>query len=561
MKTTKRKIWKLSAIVALVFGFTTIFVGCSKDEADDNTPNNNQIIVNADTLKNRGFGLNILSDVEKEELVYGSPATTTDLPVSYDFSALMPPVRSQGGQGSCVGFSSGYALKSYQEKVQNGYSYTKSDGSVDNNRVMSPAYIFNQIGNTPCTGAQLKDAFELLLDQGVCTWSKMPYTDANCSTSPSANATSDATAHRIKSYQSVSVSDINQIKGFLYENKPVVFGASFDTAFWKGIFPKASNNEYICDVYNSAKKVGGHAMTVTGYDDNLNAFHVMNSWGKYWGNSGYIWIDYNTFKNMTHEAYIAEDAGGVAVGWRLYSLENYVYNNKLYYTAVWRKGNEAEIQLYNSTRQQFIDFYNEKHKSGYNVNTLNCYEINGQERLTSVFKKDNDEEFWAIGYAYKDYRALYDNLWKDGWRLHVLETYIINDQVLYTAVWRKYGGGEYQLYGATREQFKTYYNEKVSEGYRLHILNTYQIDGNVRHTAVFRPSTKQEQWLLDYKYEDYRKVYDDLWNQGYRLHHLSNYIIDGKLRYSAVFRPATDAEIQVYGWNYTNYRKYYDAIW
>ena len=49
----------------------------------------------------------------------------------------------------------------------------------------------------------------------------------------------------------------------------------------------------------------GHAMTIVGYDDNVNggSFLVVNSWGEDWGNNGYMWYNYNDFKKFTHVAY------------------------------------------------------------------------------------------------------------------------------------------------------------------------------------------------------------------------------------------------------------------
>jgi hypothetical protein len=46
-------------------------------------------------------------------------------------------------------------------------------------------------------------------------------------------------------------------------------------------------------------------MVVVGYDDNRHggAFEVLNSWGKKWGNAGYIWITYETFGQWVREAY------------------------------------------------------------------------------------------------------------------------------------------------------------------------------------------------------------------------------------------------------------------
>ena len=49
----------------------------------------------------------------------------------------------------------------------------------------------------------------------------------------------------------------------------------------------------------------GHAMVVVSYDDNRygGAFELMNSWGRKWGNGGFIWIPYDTFVAFVLEAY------------------------------------------------------------------------------------------------------------------------------------------------------------------------------------------------------------------------------------------------------------------
>ena len=51
--------------------------------------------------------------------------------------------------------------------------------------------------------------------------------------------------------------------------------------------------------------MGGHAMTVIGYDDTKygGAFQIMNSWGPEWGVNGVAWVRYADFKNYVREAY------------------------------------------------------------------------------------------------------------------------------------------------------------------------------------------------------------------------------------------------------------------
>jgi hypothetical protein len=50
---------------------------------------------------------------------------------------------------------------------------------------------------------------------------------------------------------------------------------------------------------------GGHAMTVVGYDDARQAFRLVNSWGKQWGDRGFAWISYEAFNSNVRESYTA----------------------------------------------------------------------------------------------------------------------------------------------------------------------------------------------------------------------------------------------------------------
>ena len=54
------------------------------------------------------------------------------------------------------------------------------------------------------------------------------------------------------------------------------------------------------DIYNfiiSIDKKKQHLMTIVGYDDNDKTFTIANSWGDYWGDNGYFYIDYEYFNN------------------------------------------------------------------------------------------------------------------------------------------------------------------------------------------------------------------------------------------------------------------------
>lgn len=58
---------------------------------------------------------------------------------------------------------------------------------------------------------------------------------------------------------------------------------------------------------NNSNNIDQHAVVLTGYDDEKQAFRLLNSWGSNWGNNGYIWATYRKIeKVITSDTYILE---------------------------------------------------------------------------------------------------------------------------------------------------------------------------------------------------------------------------------------------------------------
>ena len=207
-------------------------------------------------------------------------------PQSYDISQFLPPVDTQGNQGSCVAWATGYYLKSFQENYENFIN-----GMPDDEVILSPSFVFNQIKIQPCDGSQIADALELLKDLGTPELSAMPYDENDCSVQPSQLQLTLAEENRIGSYYYLDPEILfEQTKAFLLQSQPVVIAISIDRNYF------GAKEDGIA-VYRKFSKVdGAHAMLVVGYDDSMNAFKVVNSWGSSWGNEGFVWIDYKAFK-------------------------------------------------------------------------------------------------------------------------------------------------------------------------------------------------------------------------------------------------------------------------
>ncbi len=275
----------MKKMLLILFFFNLLLAGCKKNEAD------------VDVTSERGLGalqtpdsiMDLIPDVDTTELFAERIAQWTPPP---SFSLDMPPIKSQGGEGSCVAFAAGYAARSYHLHRDAGNTYTNG-GVLDQTVIFSPEYIYNKIklpGDCNA-GTYVYKALDLLKTQGVCTWQSMPYSSINgCTTQSNSTQNNNAAIFKINSYYRVG--DLGLIKRILYSKNPVIIAARIDDGFWRdGKF-----------VWNGRRgnDVGGHAMVICGWDDSKQAYKVMNSWGTGWGYSGFGWIGYDYLDNVLH---------------------------------------------------------------------------------------------------------------------------------------------------------------------------------------------------------------------------------------------------------------------
>ncbi|MGQ8365328.1 PKD domain-containing protein [Glaciecola sp. 1036] len=217
------------------------------------------------------------------------------LPTFVDLSPLFPLPGNQGQQESCVGWALGYAIKSYQERIDNNWEYTEET-------TFSPAWIYNQINNGVDNGSNTFNALNLLQTRGAASLLRMPYDQNDFTTQPSGAAIAEAVHYKIDTYARV---DINQARQALANYFPVYFTISvYDT--FDALYNSGENA-----VYNSISnnRRGYHAVAVVGYDDNKfgGAFKIMNSWGQQWGDKGFAWIPYDMVASVVSSALVVLD--------------------------------------------------------------------------------------------------------------------------------------------------------------------------------------------------------------------------------------------------------------
>ena len=204
-----------------------------------------------------------------------------DLPSKIDLSAQFPTPGYQGKQNSCVGWSIAYAVKSYEELLENGWSLDTKD------HLYSPAFIYNQLNNGQDNGLKVNEALDWVVEHGMATLATMPYQETDYTTQPTIAAIQEAQNYKPQEWGTLK--STQDMKSSLANQQPVIITMAVFNSFK---YLKGTDS-----VYNTADTwIGEHAVTVVGYDDGHasgGAFKVMNSWGTDWGDQGFFWLPYD----------------------------------------------------------------------------------------------------------------------------------------------------------------------------------------------------------------------------------------------------------------------------
>lgn len=255
------------------------------------------------------------------------------LPDIVDLSPDCAPINDQGGIGSCTGFGTVDGAFNYElGQTYGGYGWDFSDPF---NRC-SPRFVYNQTGvdlggTCPTGGRNTNDVGTWLLTNGTATEQNAPYGSLsamsyNCGTSWSAEALTDASllVPDSKTFIGTDIgggnykwtdADIAIAKNVLKNlNHPIVFRTYLDSNFDDVNYASGATWEY------NGSSIGGHCMCIVGYNTGLDggtgAFKVRNSWGTDFGDNGYCWISFDSFRSNTagvYGYYFTEDCDSAVV--------------------------------------------------------------------------------------------------------------------------------------------------------------------------------------------------------------------------------------------------------
>ncbi|NDC78454.1 MAG: hypothetical protein EBZ67_11365, partial [Chitinophagia bacterium] len=243
-------------------------------------------------------GLNF-NDDEYEQTSRLSPAlkfSSVDLP-AYSLRAYAPTPGNQGNIGSCVGWATGYGALTIAE----AFNTKNTNRTSITEKARSAMYIYLQIAERCPDGSMISDALKLAQTQGVPPFSA--FGAVTCGTTIPSALRQLAAQFKVKDFYTLfSVGAANDLKisstrTSISAGKPVVIGMTVTTSF---------NNVGSAGVYKpfvGEPSIGGHAMTVIGYDDMSKTFEILNSWGTGWGNGGFFRMSYDDYARQVKYGY------------------------------------------------------------------------------------------------------------------------------------------------------------------------------------------------------------------------------------------------------------------
>jgi C1A family cysteine protease len=213
------------------------------------------------------------------------------IPKKIDYTRRMTPVRSQGDEGTCVGFAAVAGMKEYQEQLD-WKKYME----------LSPRFLYSLCkkvdGYPNSEGTQIRIAMKMLKIYGTCREKFWPYIPHG-GNKMLPGAGKDAA--RFKALTYARILGLDELKLSLFVKGPAVIGVTVFKGMMNtitGVVPMPKKTDTV---------LGGHALCAVGYDDRRRLVKFKNSWGEDWGDKGYGYLPYAYVNKYMMDAWSSVD--------------------------------------------------------------------------------------------------------------------------------------------------------------------------------------------------------------------------------------------------------------
>lgn len=219
------------------------------------------------------------------EFVTDSFDANSNLPASLDWRNKdgrnwVSPILNQANCGSCVAFATVGVME----------TQLNISSLIPNLNIrLSPQQLFGCGGGACDHGWLPEDAADFVVRQGVADEACLPYksgaTGEDVACSAACSDVSQRSYHAARYTTPTRYSkDLNALRKAL-QNGPLITTLNVYedfVAYSGGIYK-----------HTTGSMLGGHAISIVGYDDNEQVFIIRNSWGEDWGDHGFAKVAYS----------------------------------------------------------------------------------------------------------------------------------------------------------------------------------------------------------------------------------------------------------------------------
>ena len=227
---------------------------------------------------------------------------TVTYPTSVDLSAWDPPVGNQGQVGSCASWATGY----YER-------YWLRNHALGDTTTFAPMYLYSQISKGVDRGSSFPGNFNIMISQGIAPQSVYTQGNFDYTTQPTSAETAAAAGYKATSYSLLfsGASSGNQtaIQAAMAAGQPVMLAIP--------VYPEFDNattaHPLVGLPTTGETSRGGHAVFAPKYD--ANGVWIENSWGTYWGASGWAELSWDFVNQYAWEGWtLSSSSTDVPVG-------------------------------------------------------------------------------------------------------------------------------------------------------------------------------------------------------------------------------------------------------
>jgi C1A family cysteine protease len=221
-----------------------------------------------------------LSENVPNTFIPGAPSLTAKA-FNWRDAGKLTPIKNQGTCGSCWAFTAVGVFESAW-LIRNGESVSLSEQNVLDCATENG----KEVGS--CNGGWYAGVYNYYKTRSFQLAKDIPY-----KTKKETCKSGIQSKYKVATWgyivPNMGIPKVEEMKKALCTYGPIAATVKVTPAFQaykSGIFDEMAK-------VTSSKDIN-HAIIIVGWDDSKNAYLVKNSWGSYWGEDGYVWVDYRS---------------------------------------------------------------------------------------------------------------------------------------------------------------------------------------------------------------------------------------------------------------------------